>query len=479
MNYTSVIGPPGTGKTTCLIEQAKAALRDESDPGRIGFITYTRAAAEEGKQRIGARKMRWFGTVHSVAAKCLELGKPRILDPRHRELEVEMLERLGYSLRSERGARVSGLYSLVRHSMKDFDWLVEHVFRSQLPPCSADDLDAFGRHYVDLKRQFELIDFDDILEQFLAEGTGPELDLLLVDEAQDLTTLLWRTVEKLGQRAARVVLAGDNDQMLYRWTGADDGLFQQYFTGATVLEQSYRCARAIAAKAHGVIARAQNLPKTWRPTAEEGEIFWVSDISSVPLRDGKKWFVLAHMNRTVRGLARDLRERRVYFGTLIRGDYARGYSKEMTRFLRWWERRGRDDRLDEFALKCLQLEYLQDVPDTLAETLERLCRVSPVMTVEDCMYTRDLHYFGDDILATPPVTLMTINQAKGLECDRVCIDLRTVGAIREEWAHDYLPATRRAYVAVTRAREQVWFLDRDGKRLDCWEWKDEDATVSI
>ena len=53
-----------------------------------------------------------------------------------------------------------------------------------------------------------LYDFTDMLEIFVLRGSVPELDLLVVDEAQDLSQLQWRMVLKLAAKANRVIVAG-------------------------------------------------------------------------------------------------------------------------------------------------------------------------------------------------------------------------------------------------------------------------------
>ena len=40
-----LIGPPGTGKTTELISRVEKELADGIDPARLGYYSFTRAAA--------------------------------------------------------------------------------------------------------------------------------------------------------------------------------------------------------------------------------------------------------------------------------------------------------------------------------------------------------------------------------------------------------------------------------------------------
>lgn len=478
----AVLGPPGTGKTKYLIDVAAHAINYEQIPrDRVGFITYTKKAAEEGRSRMGVGRgaMPWVGTIHSFVWKCIDANKWNILVDHsngvvgsavRRSFDAVLMERLGHSFEGEVGRAVRALYSLSRSATMGYDQLVDRSIWHR-PLCTREQFEAFDIHYNELKAKCDLMDFDDMLDRFLEEGRVPELDLLLVDEAQDLTAKLWQVVERIGASAKRVYLAGDDDQMLYWWMGADDGRFQRYFQDAKVLSQSHRCSRAVAAKANHVIQPVQTLPKIWHPTDQEGKTVWTTDLSDVPLRDGRKWLVLCRTNRRVNKMARELKERRIYYSTVKHGVSERGYTKWMAKLLKWWKQQPFVTELqDEWALKkCLILKELRDVPKDLGALLQMTYERSPLISLEDMAYARDLHGLGEDVLVEPKVVVMTINQAKGLEADCVLIDMHASKASRDEWEHSLAPETRNAYVAVTRAREEVWFLD-DGFGLECYRW---------
>ena len=73
-----------------------------------------------------------------------------------------------------------------------------------------------------------------MLEQFLIKGDIPTLDVMFVDEAQDLSPLQWAVVRKLAERAKRIYVAGDDDQAIYKWAGADVDY---------LIENSKKCSR--------------------------------------------------------------------------------------------------------------------------------------------------------------------------------------------------------------------------------------------
>ena len=53
------------------------------------------------------------------------------------------------------------------------------------------------------------------------KGEGKEEDVVIVDEAQDLTKLQWDMCQKIWKNAKRVYISGDDDQAIFRWAGAD------------------------------------------------------------------------------------------------------------------------------------------------------------------------------------------------------------------------------------------------------------------
>ena len=79
---TKVFGPPGSGKTTFLLNVVEKELADNTLSSQIGYFSFTRKAAGEARDRAiqkfpslnAETDFPWFRTLHSLAYHCLGAG---------------------------------------------------------------------------------------------------------------------------------------------------------------------------------------------------------------------------------------------------------------------------------------------------------------------------------------------------------------------------------------------------------------------
>ncbi|TCP56087.1 superfamily I DNA/RNA helicase [Tamaricihabitans halophyticus] len=294
--YLRVLGAPGAGKTSLLAETAAARIAAGTDPARILLLTTGRRAANAVRAQItrlrtdeGARTIRepLVRTVHSYAFALLRTqaslhgaAPPRLLsgpeqDAVVRELLAGDLE-LGAaawppSLRPALGLPgfAAELRDLLMRSAErglgpeDLILLGERQERAEW--CAA------GRFW----RQYEQVTALHG-ESSGVRPTGPALDAaelvshallalesdadllaterqrvrhLLVDDAQHLDPLQFRLVRALGTGAAEFVLAGDPDQAVFSFRGADPQLLTEADPDGrhtVVLGAQHRMASAVA-----------------------------------------------------------------------------------------------------------------------------------------------------------------------------------------------------------------------------------------
>jgi DNA helicase-2/ATP-dependent DNA helicase PcrA len=501
-----ILGPPGTGKTTTLLGLVEAELAGGVVPDRVGFVTFTRRAAEEAVSRACARfelqrdELPYFRTLHSLCYRALGLSRGDVLDGR----------RLQGDFADYAGVKITGRWSddgtLSGYEMGDRLLFRENLSRVRMISLREQyELDADGLRWRELERVAEalasfkeqqgLCDYTDMLQRFVDEGGPPKLEVLFVDEAQDLSRLQWEVVRTLATTTRRVVVAGDDDQAIYAWAGADAAALVRMGEGARVLGQSWRCPREVQDLGLVVIAGvSERRPKTWAPREGGGQVSrapsfaevgvdqdWVDDVQPVLVLARNEFVLREHVEPELRlrgvlyertggglsvaprtlnaivawedlraGRAVTAREARAVYGLMSSGvGVARGF-KELSNF--------------EEA-ESVSMADLKERGGLLIDTLwhEALDRLPPaeVSYVLACLRNGEkLRY------PQPRVRISTIHGSKGGEARHVVLFKEMARRTHREMEADPDSERRVWYVGVTRARERLTLVG-SSTRLEC------------
>ena len=107
---------------------------------------------------------------------------------------------------------------------------------------------------------------------------------MFIDEAQDLSSLQWDMVRSMWRDTDKTYIAGDDDQAIFKWAGADVDHFislRKEVDSIKVLEQSFRIPGGpIHELSQRIINKVQNrFNKEYKPRSEQGILKRYSDVT--------------------------------------------------------------------------------------------------------------------------------------------------------------------------------------------------------
>ena len=286
-----VLAGPGSGKTTVITHRVQYLTKEYGiDPGDILVITFTRAAAEEMRERyealIGGGSRVTFGTFHSIFFRILKLAYRYTADNIVREEQqmqfVRELAQAGGLEPEDENEFAASILSEIS-SVKGERIALEHYYSKNCPDTVFRQLYA---GYEEKMRRAGLIDFDDMmvlcLELFterkdILSAWQRRYRYILIDEFQDINRLQYEIVRMLAKPEDNLFIVGDDDQSIYRFRGAKPEImlgFERDYPGAgrILLDVNYRSTEEIVAPALRLIGENQKrFSKTIHTTGRHGK----------------------------------------------------------------------------------------------------------------------------------------------------------------------------------------------------------------
>ncbi|XVH30374.1 UvrD-helicase domain-containing protein [Haloferacaceae archaeon DSL9] len=327
VTVTRLFGGPGSGKTTALLDRVETLLEEEDATIRdILVVSYTRAAAAEVRERlaerldISPRSLQGnVCTMHAKAYELLNLSRNDVVGEKEKQAfceEYGLEYEDEYKTGGRRTARSTTIGNKIiatsqwlqrtRREVADwydvpFQWNVEEV---RLPPeidpnaqegnkytptwPSSDDrvdVPEAIRAWRAYKGDNGLVGFADMLERVRQRSLLPSVDYLVIDEFQDITTLQYDVYEEWKPHMKKILIAGDDDQVVYAWQGADPNLLLDAQRDEdVVLPNSYRLPSKILHVVNREIRHIEKRQdKDLKPRKEGGAVEGVPSPSMLEL----------------------------------------------------------------------------------------------------------------------------------------------------------------------------------------------------
>jgi DNA helicase-2/ATP-dependent DNA helicase PcrA len=468
----------GCGKTTTILKGV--VLSPESKTGKVLIAAFskiieteiTKKLADSGVQNIIAK------TLHAVGYACIRNFRERIKV----EFTSDRADRLalavcGNSAPDAIVRLVSKLHTKGReiapHATKVGDLTAIAITFD----CEPDEqwAERFDLRYVEEKaleamvlasavKSGDTIDGSDMI--FLPVRNGwlsKQYDMVVVDEAQDMTTAQLEIAQGVLKTGGRICVVGDDRQAIFGFRGADSGsldrLKAEMDAAELGLTTTYRCGKAIVALAQGYVSDF-----TAGESNPEGAISTLNSSKLVGAA-GPGDFILSRTNAplvsTAMQLLRAGKRARVAgrdigksLSAIVRKMKAKSVPDLLAKIENWMNREVRRHQAQLAQATNGRKTALQAKIDAVIDQAEMLTSLCDGAKNTAEVESRVEALFVDDGLGKEGViTCSSVHRAKGLEANRVFLIAKTFrgGSVEEE---------NIAYVAITRAKQElVWVSD--------------------
>lgn len=489
-NQKLILGPPGCGKTTRSLNLVSEALKDGYEPDRIAFVSFTRKAILEATDRackqfdITSNTLPYFRTVHSMCFRALKVSKADMMD---KNSYKELGDVLGYKFEGtfdesetglptgdERGDQLLFLDNFARITCKS----LKETWENANSGLDWYELERLSKTLVEFKKAKGLLDYTDLLCRFVERGSRLPVKIAIVDEAQDLSVLQWRVLQVAFSGCDRVYIAGDDDQSIYKWSGADIHTFLSLEGEKEVLHKSYRLTRAVYSRALRIISDVPDrFDKPFSPRDSDGSVDSLPAIEYAVIQPEettmilvRNVYLLSRVQNMLKGQGHPFVGRHGY--SSIKKDHVdaitcwealqKGSTIRVKRIQNMYDHM----TLGTYLARGAKAKMAAEEPDLMLnqEALKKeygLLRYAiwhealEGMELSMRAYYLSIMHSGRKITETPKITIQTIHGVKGGEADHVILlpdmSRRTYDAFQASPDDEH----RVAYVAVTRAKERL------------------------
>jgi superfamily I DNA/RNA helicase len=462
-NQKVILGGPGTGKTTYLLDIVSTHLKNGIPPERMAVVSFTKSAIKEVIQRCGIDKDRvpYFKTLHSLAFSQLNLSKNKVISSRH-------LKEISDSTRIKILGK-QAKYLDIGEELPEGDIILFHEGLSRVRQMTLDEyalkyklpvtfsrfeyLSTFYRKY---KEEYGILDFTDMLIKYNNKAHKLPVDVAIVDEAQDLNDLQWDITNKIFSDVPNLYIAGDDDQAIYSWSGASVNKFLSLDGEKKVLQKSHRLTKDVFDLGDSVIKKvSQRYEKQWSPRDEKGKVTWHNKMVSLNFDHS---LVLSRNMCHLRMIEKYLFEQGKIFSTKLGPSIKKEHAEGILAYESLLKGKAVSHKKAAIVVKLLgkvkELEKKEYTKEELGIDDKAWFLVLKGIPKNLIRYYTKVLRSGQKLTAEPNIVLSTIHGSKGSESSKVILltDVTRSSLKNKDDLH------RIFYVGITRAKDELHIL---------------------
>ena len=523
-------GPPGTGKTHVWLKNKYTELLKKYPWDRIVILSHTNTAADEIIKAVNklpeiknvpdTNLQDQICTIHSYfRAEYLHIKKYE-----HEDHKIFCRENSGMNIvKKNTPWDKHPLYEFISHAHgKGYDLTSEVELEKYWALCERSRYQKYRLQgpggLLELKKEYDKyrenpehrrVSFVDMIDNFRFKSEVPkDIDVLIVDEAQDCSKPQIHALQIAATHAKEFIFIGDADQTIHEYAGSDPEYFYQLANTeeakANELTEGLRCGQTINKICRNIIAPVwkeygRYSERTWTPTDVVGKSYYIpgldqgckaKDTLINKILNTDETFLFTYRGnpthksintflqnngidyKMVSGNAHVSREHfscfknwKTFMNDKVSKQQIKEYWKLMGSKVKIYGQ-GSVDKLKPLIDRDYNIQELIDA-GYLKPEVKQFERFSQLLNYEELSdnekliskipYINKVLNNGMDTTKKPRVQHDTIHKVKGLTFDNVIVDLST-----------YYPEPRNfepirlAYVAYSRGRTDCWTIGSSG-----------------